>query len=280
MESLPIGEIERLIAEDAPFGDLTTEALAIGDFGGRLRFACRTETVLAGVEVAADVFRLAGAEVKILLRSGAAAPADAPFLEAAGSARALHRGWKVALSLIEALSGVATATRRMVDLVEAMNPAVRVACTRKTFPGARRLSQLAVEAGGGIVHRHSLSETILVFRQHRVFASTMTLREIAGRLRHAAPEKKLVFEALDGQEAAEAMVAGFDAVQLDKMSPGAVAELAHLARSFERSILLIAAGGVTPRNVADYVAAGAGLIVTSWPYAARPADIAATMTAA
>lgn len=279
MESLPIGDIERLIAEDAPFGDLTTEALAIGEFHGQMRFVCRAETVLAGVEVAADVFRLAGAEAKILLRSGAMAPSHAPFLEARGSARALHKGWKVALSLVEALSGVATATRRMVDIVEAMNPAVRVACTRKTFPGARRLSQLAVQAGGGIIHRHSLSETILVFKQHRVFAPGMTLREIAARLRHAAPEKTLVIEALDEQEAAEAMVAGFDAVQLDKMSPDEVAELAHLSRGLDRPILLIAAGGVSPRNVADYVAAGAGLIVTSWPYAARPADIAATMTA-
>ena len=122
-------------------------------------------------------------------------------------------------------------------------------------------------------HRLGLSETILVFAEHRVFLPGVSLKDMAARLRREAPEKKLAIEVTTVAEACDAIEAGFDIIQLEKMTPDEVASIK------DRAALLAAAGGITPANAGDYVRAGAGLIVSSWPYAAKPADVAVTIEA-
>lgn len=260
--------IERLVAEDVPAGDLTTEALGIGSLSGRMTFSARGDMVLAGVDAA--VRMMDGLAVTQSARDGDRLAAGAPILAAEGNAAGLHRAWKAAQTLIEILSGIASATRAVIDAAGG----VPVATTRKTVPGARALSQLAVKAGGGILHRHGLSETILVFREHRLFLGGESLAAIAARLRRAQPEKALAVEVDSIDEAIEAATSGFDVVQLEKFAPDAVAALiSHLPPKRNRA-RLAAAGGIDPDNAAAYAAAGADLLVTSWPYTARPRDVA------
>jgi len=261
-------DIDRLLAEDVPAGDLTTDALGIGDRPGRMAFTARSDMVLAGAEVAARM--LDGLTVAVHARDGDRLSAGAPILEARGAAADLHRAWKAAQTLLEVLCGIASATRAVVD---AAAP-VPVATTRKTVPGTRALSQLAVRAGGGILHRHGLSETVLVFAEHRLFLAGESLAEIAARLRRTQPEKALAVEVGTIDEAAEAAVAGFDVVQLEKFAPEAVAELVARLPAKGKRARLAAAGGIDPGNAAAYGAAGADLLVTSWPYTARPRDVA------
>ena len=272
--TVPVTLLEQLLAEDVPDLDLTTEALGIGSRLGRMTFSARSAMVVAGTEVAAGMARLAGATVSVEAVSGSRVASGALLLTAEGPARALHCAWKSAQTLVEILSGMATAARAVADAVEAVDANVRVACTRKTVPGARRLSMLAIRAGGAIPHRLGLSETVLVFREHRVFLDGWTLARIAERLRRETPEKKLVIEVHEVSDAAEAIAAGFDVVQLETFTPERVAEAAAIARQAPRPVLLAAAGGINPENAGAYVRAGAGLIVTSWPYTARPADVA------
>ena len=276
MSILPLSLVDDLLAEDVPNGDLTTFSLGIGGLPALMEFRARREMVVAGIEIAAEMIKRAGAEVSLGLPSGTRAKAGAPLLTANGAARALHKSWKSAQTLTEVLSGIATATRALVDAVEAADPHVRVACTRKTVPGARQLSMAAIRAGGAVPHRLGLSETILVFAEHRIFLPDMSLKEMAARLRHEAPEKKLGIEVNAVAEAVEAIEAGFDIIQLEKMTPADVAAIKERARGHS---LLAAAGGITPANAADYVKAGAGLIVSSWPYTARPSDVAVTIKA-
>lgn len=261
-------DIDRLLAEDVPAGDLTTDALGIGDSSGRMVFTARYDMVLAGVDVAARM--MDGLAVSLHARDGDRLSAEAPILEARGAAADLHRAWKAAQTLLEILSGIATATRAV---VEAARP-VPVATTRKTVPGARILSQLAVRAGGGILHRHGLSETILVFEQHRLFLAGESLAELAARLRRTQPEKAIAIEVGTVDEAAEAAVCGFDVVQLEKFTPETIEALVGRLPPRGKRARLAAAGGIDPTNAAAYVAAGADLIVTSWPYTARPRDVA------
>ncbi len=269
--------MDRLLAEDVPSGDLTTLALGIGAIPGAMEFRARGDMVVAGTEIAADMIARAGADASALMPSGSKAKAGALLLTAKGSAAALHHSWKAAQSLTEILSGIATATRALVDAVEAVDANVRVACTRKTVPGARQLSIIAIRAGGAVPHRLGLSETILVFAEHRVFIPGVSLKEMAARLRREAPEKKLAIEVATWAEASDAIEAGFDIIQLEKMTPDGVAAVKQVARV---GVLLAVAGGVTPANAGDYVRAGAGLIVSSWPYTAKPADVAVSITAA
>ncbi|BBE71943.1 ModD protein [Oharaeibacter diazotrophicus] len=277
MNRITIAEVERLLAEDVPAGDLTTDALAIGAMPGRLTFAARGPTTVAGIEVAGQILGHVGATVALAVASGTTVPAGTPLLVADGQAGALHRGWKVAQTLVEVLSGIAGAARSLVDAAAAVDPAVRVACTRKTVPGTRRLSQIAVVAGGAVLHRHGLSETVLLFAEHRAFLAGEDLAALAARLRHGAPEKRLVVEVGEPGEARRAIAAGFDVIQLEKFKPD---EVAAVAAARPAHVLLAAAGGIDPSNAAAYVRAGAGLLVTSWPYTARPAEVAVTIVPA
>jgi len=271
-------EVERLLSEDATAGDLTTEGLGLAGRRGRIRFAARGAFTLAGVEVAAAMLERCGAAVALAARSGDAVAEGDDILTGEGDAADLHLGWKTSQTLIEVLSGIATAARTIVAAVESVDPNVRVACTRKTFPGGRQLSQMAIKAGGAILHRAGLSETILVFGEHLAFLDGQSLADVATRLRRQAPEKKLAIEAASVEGAKSAIEAGFDVIQLEKFAVERVAEVAAFARAHSPRALIAAAGGVNASNAAAYVRAGAGLIVTSAPYSAPPRDVQVTVT--
>ena len=163
-------ELERLLFEDAPFGDLTSETLALGQAAGAMRFAARGPMVAALVEEAARLIEIAGGEVALDCASGATLrPGDA-ILSAQGPAPALLRAWKTAQTLIEIWSGVASSARAIVEAARVASPEAVVACTRKTLPGTRAFALAAIKAGGAIAHRAGLSETLLVFPEHRVFS--------------------------------------------------------------------------------------------------------------
>jgi molybdenum transport protein len=270
--ALDDGELHRLMAEDCPYGDLTTTALGIAGFGGRLTFRARGDMVVAGIEEAERMFQLAGAAARRQAASGDQVAAGALLLTAEGSAASLHRVYKVAQTFTEIWSGVASAARRLADRATAAGPAVRVACTRKNVPGTKAMAVKAIRAGGAIPHRLGLSETILVFAEHRIFLGDDWV-VMAQRLRDEAPEKKLVIEVADLDEAMQAAAAGFDVIQTERFTLDMVAALAAKLVRFRPRPLIAAAAGINPDNVADYVRAGADIIVTSWPYTARPCDV-------
>ncbi len=273
MPHLPLSFVDRLLAEDVPNGDLTTLSLGIGTMPGVMEFRARGDMIAAGTEIAADMIARAGADASAVVPSGSRVDAGTILLAARGPAAALHHSWKAAQTLTEILSGIASAARAIVDAVEAVDANVRVACTRKTVPGARQLSMIAIRAGGAVSHRLGLSETILVFAEHRVFLPGVSLKEMAARLRREAPEKKLAIEVTT---LADALEAGFDIIQLEKMTP---ADVASVKQGASAGVLLAVAGGVTPANAGEYVRARAALIVSSWPYTAKPADVAVTIQA-
>lgn len=165
-----------LLADDVRLGDLTTHILGIGSRPALMTFVAREPLVLAGAEEAAQIIEMTGAAVELHETSGTALAGGGAILTGLGSAAALHRSWKVAQTLVEIASGMATATRRIVDAARAIHPKVAVVCTRKTVPGAKLLSIKAIMAGGATPHRLGLSETILVFEEHRCFLTDTPAR--------------------------------------------------------------------------------------------------------
>ena len=264
---------EPLLLEDAAVGDLTTETLGLHGRRGHIVFYANGPMTVAGIELAAAMFKRRGVPVVLHRRSGESVETGARLLAGEGDAADLHLVFKAAQTMVETLSGMATAARAMVDAVEAVNPNVRIACTRKAFPGGRRLSHVAVTAGGAILHRSGLSETILIFAEHRAFLRNDRLTAVVEKLRHDAPGKKIAIEVDDIEEAREAIDAGFDILQLEKFSIEAVTVVAEIARASNLPPLIAAAGGVTVANAADYVRAGAGMIVTAAPFGAPPAEV-------
>lgn len=277
--ALSQAELERLLAEDAPYGDLTTTTLGIGARRAAIRFAARRPMVVAGIEDAAALLRLAGVEVSLATNSGAKAEAGDVLLTGEGSASSVHIAWKVSQTLTEIWSGVATATRAILEAARAVHPGIVVACTRKNPPGTKALAAAAVQAGGAVMHRLGLSETILVFAEHRAFRRETELAGLAAELKAKVPEKKLVIEVNSVDEGAAAASSGFDVIQAEKFTTESVAELAAILAAMRPRPALAAAGGITLENAAAFARAGADILVTSWPYSAPPADVAVTIEA-
>lgn len=272
-------ELERLLDDDVPFGDLTTDQLGLASASGRMDFSARSPMVVALAEAAARLLELAGARVTLAAHSGDRLAAGAPILSASGPAPALLRGWKVAQTLIEIWSGVASATRDILDEARAAAPDICVACTRKNTPGTKKFAAAAVEAGGAVMHRLGLSETVLVFPEHLTFLPGATLEEVATKLRKKLPEKKLTIEVKDHDQALAAARARFHLIQAEKFSPEEIARLSKSLSGLHGRPLLAAAGGVKRDNARAYALGGADILVTSSPYYAPPKDVAVTIVA-
>jgi len=270
MPVIPDAELWALLRDDVPCGDLTTFTLGVGGKPARLEFRARQPMRVCAAEEALRLFELAGGQGRALLLSGTRAGAGDPILWAEGSAASLHQAWKMAQTLVEWASGIASATAAIVD--QALG--LPVACTRKNVPGTKALSAKAVRAGGGTMHRLGLSETLLVFAEHRLFLDEAPAQTIQ-RLRRAQPEKKVVVEVASPQEARVWHDAGADVLQLEKFTPQDVAQCRAMVDAGipGRRPLLAAAGGVRADNAGAYVAAGADLLVTSAPYTAPPRDV-------
>ncbi|MEP9366649.1 ModD protein [Xanthobacter sp. VNH20] len=270
-------QLDALLAEDVPHGDLTTHLLGIGGAPASMQFQMRAAAVVCGIETAAALIVRSGAQAEVVAPTASRVEAGAVLLRAHGSAGALHRAWKVSQTLVEYLSGIASATAAIVDAARAVTPQISVVTTRKTFPGAKAPMIAAIRAGGAEPHRLGLSETLLVFPEHRVFLSDPP-SEIA-RLRRAAPEKKVVVE-VASLDAASAMLAVADVLQCEKMTPQDIATVMQMVNAAGASTLVAAAGGVNAANAAAYARAGAHILVTSAPYWAAPADVKVTLSAA
>ncbi|MBK1722027.1 ModD protein [Thiocystis violacea] len=264
-------ELHQLLNEDVPFGDLTTESLGIAARTGQIRFFARDPMVVCGVEEAVRMFQLCGAEAQIRAASGTQAAPETLLLEARGSASALHRGWKAAQTLMEWCAGIAT---RAADIVAAAcrgHPDAMVAGTRKNVPGTRHLAVKSFKAGGAVMHRNGLSETLLVFAEHRLFLGDEPPTETIARLHRQCPEKRVVVEVNTPEEALR--WADADVLQLEKFSPQAVAEVATAFAARGSTAVLAAAGGINASNAEDYARAGARLLVTTAPHLAPPRDV-------
>ena len=272
MITLTDAELDALVAQDVPCGDLTTEVLAIGAMPARMTFKARDETVLCATEEAVRMIERAGGTVVSAIASGTKVAAGTVFIEAEGPAGALHQTWKVAQTLIEYSSGIATRAARLVAAARVGNPDIVVACTRKNFPGTKAISVKAVRAGGATMHRLGLSETMLVFPNHLAFL-TEPLEAWVARAKARVAEKKLMVESEDIDDAEALARAGVDVVQLDKMPVEAVAEVVARVKRLGLSTVVTATGGINAENAAAYAATGCALLVTSACYFGRPADV-------
>lgn len=276
---IPDSEIERFIEEDVPYGDLTTTLLGIGGEPGEIVFTTRERTTVCCTEEAGRVLARCGAEVLFALPSGTVAAPGTAILRAAGPAAALHAGWKVAMNLLEYASGISTRTATIVERARAVNPAITVVTTRKSFPGTKKIAIKAIMAGGAFPHRLGLSESILVFSQHTAFLGGLDefLERIVD-LKSRAPEQKILVEADSADEALRIAAAGAHVVQVDKMPVAELAALVSEIRSRFPGVAISAAGGINAENAAEYAATGIDILVLSSVYFGKPADFSTSIT--
>lgn len=267
---LDIHDVQRVVAtalaEDLRHGpDTTTQACVPAGAVGTAVISPRSPGVLAGVPIALAVFDAVlgptGYEVLTVRTDGT--PLLAPGLVALrlrGPVRGLLTAERTALNLLCHLSGIATTTARWVHAVRGTGCAIRD--TRKTLPGLRLLAKYAVRCGGGLNHRLSLGDAILIKDNHIAAAGSVTAA--ISQARAHAPDLPCEVEVTSLAELDEAVAAGATEILLDNMTPTLCATAVRYVRSSGAAVRLEASGGITldlARAYADtgvdYLAIGA-----------------------
>jgi nicotinate-nucleotide pyrophosphorylase (carboxylating) len=252
----------RALAEDlGRAGDVTSSATIPDGTRGRAVMMAREPGVIAGLPVAAAVFRKLDPAVEITgdTRDGTAVAAKTVLMTVAGDARALLSAERTALNFVGHLSGVATAASEFVRLI-AHTPA-RVCCTRKTTPGLRALQKYAVRCGGGFNHRFGLDDAILIKDNHIAVAGG--IRPVLERAKAAAGHLvKIEIEVDTLDQLRTVLDVGLaDAVLLDNMSPAMMKQAVAMVAG---RLTIEASGGITHASAAaiaesgvDYLSSGA-----------------------
>ena len=248
------------LEEDLGPGDVTTDALIPPDIRGLGSIVAKTTGVIAGVEVALEVFRQANPdlETRTLITDGSEVSPGVVVAEVEGSIAGILKGERVALNFLQRLSGIATATSMYVKAVQGTK--ARIVDTRKTVPGIRQLEKYAVRMGGGHNHRYNLADGILIKDNHiaALRAQELGLAEIVSRARENSPHTlRVEIEVESIEEAREALEAGADVILLDNMSPEEMRQVVTLT---EGRRLLEASGGINLETVRAVAETGVDLI--------------------
>ncbi len=249
--------LRRFLEEDLGSGDVTTLAIVPKEQKAAGRFVAKSPLVLAGIEIAVEALRLLDErlEAELRHRDGDCLQAGEEAARARGEARALLSGERVALNLLQRLSGIATLTKRFVEAVQGTG--VKILDTRKTTPGLRALEKYAVAVGGGVNHRMGLSDAVLIKDNHvRIAGGVGPAIRAAQRARIRTRQFEVEVASL--AELEEALKYDIDAVLLDNMKPEAVRRAVGLVRSRPggAKIRIEASGGITLQNVRQFAEAG------------------------
>jgi nicotinate-nucleotide pyrophosphorylase (carboxylating) len=272
-EGALFSQISAFLNEDLGRGDITTQATVARNARARGRFIAKERMVVAGLEAAEAVFSTLDGQQQIeaFASDGDEVEAGKVIARTSGFADVLLAGERVALNLLQRLSGVATLTRQYVHAVEGTG--AYIVDTRKTTPGLRMLEKYAVLSGGGRNHRFGLDDGVLVKDNHialagGVGAAVRNAREKVGHLH------KIEVEVSNEHDLREAIKNGADLLLLDNLSPEDTDRLVRVAREVAPGITLESSGGITLENVHAYAEAGVNMIsIGALTHSARAMDI-------
>jgi nicotinate-nucleotide pyrophosphorylase (carboxylating) len=269
---LPI--VDAALAEDVGTGDITTRATVAPDCMGMVAMVAREDLVICALPGAVAVFARLSSEVTstALVGDGEKVVAGQALLRLEGPVAPLLTGERVALNLVQRLSGVATLTRQFVDAVR--DTTAVILDTRKTTPGLRRLEKYAVRCGGGKNHRQGLYDAILIKDNHLAALRGREPDPVTAAVRRARGlfPGHLIEVETDTQEQVElALAAGADVILLDNMSPSQLRLAVQQIRGRARTE---ASGGVNLANVRAIAETGVDFIsVGAVTHSARAVDI-------
>ncbi|CAN5328675.1 carboxylating nicotinate-nucleotide diphosphorylase [soil metagenome] len=266
--------VRMALAEDAPWGDITSESLIPEGATATARLVAREPGVFSGGEVFRAAMRLTDAHIRVdglLGEGGVFEPGDV-LAEVTGPARAVLQAERIGLNFVQRMSGIATLTARYV--AETSGTAARIVDTRKTTPGLRAFERHAVRCGGGFNHRFSLSDAVMAKDNHLAVLTaggrdlTEALREVRSRLGHTV-HLEVEVDRLDQVE--QVLAAGVDTIMLDNFS---VEQLREGVALIAGRAIIEASGSVTLDTVAAIARTGVDIIsVGALTHSVRSLDL-------
>ncbi len=254
---IPLSYLLKFIEEDAPFGDITSEAVIPEGVRAKAVVLAKQEGVIAGVDEAKALFEHFGVKVEVKKRDGEEVRRGDVILELEGEARAILLVERTALNVMGRMSGIATEVRRLVERVKAVNPKVKIAGTRKTL--LKPIDKRAILIGGGEPHRFSLSDAILIKDNH---LALVPLEEAVKRAKAFSAYKVIEVEVESLENALNAAKAGADVVMLDNMTPEEIAKTIEALKreGLREGVKIEVSGGITPENIEEYAKLGVDVI--------------------
>lgn len=275
MEQYIIKLIEEALIEDIGHGDVTSEAVIPEETLSTAEIIAKQDLVLAGVLIAREVFRTLDPQVRFtpLFHDGNRVVSGTVIAQVQGGTRMLLAGERVALNLLQHLSGIATTTARFVNALKGSR--AEILDTRKTLPGLRTLEKYAVRTGGGRNHRFGLYDGILIKDNH-IKAAGSIIKAMAGIHKKVHPLLKIEVEVKTLDEVREALAAGATMIMLDNMTPAIMKQAVDIVGG---RVPVEASGNVTLDNIRAIAETGVDFISSgSLTHSAHAADISMKIT--
>ena len=248
------------LKEDVGDGDHTSLATIPADTTGKAKLLVKDNGVLAGIELAVEIFHIVDADLKMTtyLKDGADIKYGDIAFEVEGNAQSILKAERLVLNCMQHMSGIATKTNEIVDILKGYN--TKVLDTRKTTPGLRYLEKWAVRIGGGVNHRFGLYDMILIKDNHVDYAGGISEAIEGARNYLAANHKKLAIEieVRNIEELGEVIqTGGVDRILLDNFN---FSDLRDAVNMIEGRFITEASGGITIDNIREYAACGVDYI--------------------
>jgi len=266
--------VARALEEDIGAGDITTFSLIPANEEAEAELIVKEDCIVAGLVAAEEVFRQLDPRIRfeVLLADGARAERGIRLALFSGPARAILTGERTALNFLQRLSGIATLTRRYVELIK--DTGATILDTRKTTPGLRQLEKYAVAVGGGMNHRMGLYDRILIKDNHlRVLEryGADSIRRAIAEAKQKNPGVPVEVEADSLEAVGAAVEAGADCILLDNMT---IDEMREAVELVDRRAATEASGGITLENVREVALTGVQYIsIGALTHSAKAVDM-------
>lgn len=261
MISIQLKEIiTAALKEDMGMGDLTSQSIFDKNHTCKGTFIAKADGTLSGLETIATAYSLFNEPISVSLskKDGDSVKKGEIIAQVEGSTQILLTAERVILNIMQHLSGIATATKQVVELLD--DNSIKITDTRKTLPGLRALQKYAVTCGGAQNHRFRLDDGVMIKDNHIKAAGSITkaIEKVRNNIGHMV---KIEVETETKEQVLEAVTAKADVIMLDNRTAEEVKELVSLIPS---SIISEVSGGITPENIASYKNCGANVISLGW----------------
>ena len=268
-------DLAKMVYEDIGFEDITTRALITPGLEVKGQIIAKEEGIVAGVELAVAIFTEFAVETEVMVVDGEKIKQGQIIMMISGDPRSILSVERTVLNLMMRMSGIATITRNIIEMVRSVNSDVIVAGTRKTTPGLQFFEKNAIRSGGGDTHRYRLDDSVLIKDNHLALVGGVD-EAISRARKYVSFTKKIEIEVETLEEALQAANAGADIIMLDNMDPEEVKTvlMALEAESLRDNVIIEVSGGINSDNIVQFAKTGVDVISTGYiTHSARSLDL-------
>ena len=243
-------DIDRFLEEDlGTEGDITSESLFIDEYV-KANIFTKQDCIIAGLDEIRNVLNKTGAKIEFKVNNGDYVKNGTIIALVSGTALSILKGERLAINIIGRMSGIATETRKLVDICKKINPKVTIAATRKTTPGFRKYEKKAVVIGGGEPHRFGLYDAVMIKDNHIKIIGSVEKAII--KIKEKVKDKIIEVEVENEKDALTAARLNVDVIMLDNFDPKTGEKVTKKIKQINRKILIEISGGIKLSNIGKY----------------------------